>query len=318
MTGQSEPRPSRLPSGEDISAGWKLHAALDAVIERARLAGVSRASLGGVYRYPARAIRRAIGDIDLAALDVAAVQRLVCALLDRPYAASTIKGKHLPMISRVCAFAGIPDPCASARKAMRTALRKRGAGGPYFEPNELRDLLERVESYRSGRPMPRKREDLALFRLVAARAIRTGELARVHIERDVDLRRGAIAIQSKDSAHPRTIHLSQQLIEDVRELAGQRTRGPLIRGGARQMNHCCEAWKRRLNEPKLNLRALRRSCATALDELGAPFAVLRDVLGHVQDSAMTARYLGGSRRRRLLELRRLDEHLLPPPSSPAG
>jgi len=319
-TGQSNPRPSRRPPGKGKPTEWTFHQALDAVIERARLAGVSRASLRGVYDYPARALRRDVGDIALAALDVKAVQRFVCCALERGYAPSTIKGKHLPMIRRVLRFAGLPDSSTEARSNMRTALRRRGVGGPYFEPDELRDLLLRVACFRANRPTPRHREDLALFRIVAARGLRTGELARVLLERDLDLRRGSISILSKDAAHPRTVHLSEQLLDDVRALAGGRLRGPLVRGGARQMNHCCEAWKLRLREPRLNLRALRRSCATALDEFGAPFAVLRDVLGHVQDSAQTARYLGGATRRRLLELRRLDEHLSRPPQvqAPAG
>lgn len=290
-----------------------LHACLDAVIENARLAGVTPASIRGVYEFPARALRRDIGDIPMEDLDVATVQAYVCAALARGYAPSTVKGKHLAVLARACALAGVPNPCPAARKAMHTALRRRNVGGPYFEPDELRDVLARVEAYSCGRPIPRRRADLAVFRLVASRGVRTGELARVRIERDIDLKRGSIVIHSKDTAHPRVIFLGEGLVEELRALIGDRVVGPLVPGGAHQLNHMCTVWQRRLGEKNLNLRVLRRSCASTLDELGAPFAVIRDVLGHVQDSAQTARYLGGSRRRRLAELRRLDEHLSPPP-----
>lgn len=276
--------------------------------------GLSVASVRGMISYPGAALLRLTppGCL-LADLDLDGTRRLVADALAAGYTPQTIKGKHLQLLRALFHRAQVPDVVGEVKRRMRSALAHRYTPPPAFTAEEFAAMFRRIQEH-PGKLRTRRR-DLAVIRLLALRAIRTGELARVRIERDIHLSVPCIDIsQPKVRAYPRRIELSAELAADARQLVGHRTSGPLVEGGERRVNAILETWKHRLGEPRLNQRHLRRSCATDLSAQGAPLPVIRDVLGHVHGSPQTPRYLLGDAERVRSELRRFEHQTRPYPT----
>jgi integrase len=291
-----------------------LRVALARAIRDARANGSLRITLRGTYVYPSRALLRHMPDMarrPFVEVDVERVRQLVRDCIELGLLPRTVCRSYLWLLQRAFDLADLPSPVGEAKRRMKAILRGRAPDAAFFATEELHGVLDRIANHRARKPLVTRAEDLAIFRLAGLRGIRAGEMERIRIERDIDWRGLTVSIISKDREAPRTIDLSPALVQDLRVLAGGRTSGPLIRGGARKLNVVCERWKRRLDEPRLNLRNLRRSFASALDAQGAPLSVLRDALGHVRDSTQTLRYVSSTRRRRISEYARL-EHGGPP------
>lgn len=310
--------------GGHYSAGTErpplsLRQALESVATEARASGLAERTVSGAYEAPARAVMRYLGGNQaLASIGFEEIRAMVRRCLAENLTACTVRRNYLRVLRlafRSHGWADDENPVHAVLRNMRAALRVSRPPITYFEPEELHDVLRRVAEYRapSGRRLRRQPRDLAVFRIVAFRGIRCYELERVRIERDVDVRGGTLRIESKCVTVPRTVRLSPALRDDLITLVAARTHGALIEGGARTLNSICEVWKRRLDEPRLNLRNLRRSMATALDDAGAGLAGIANALGHVPGSPHTNRYVGEVRRRTAEAFTRIErDHPRPP------
>jgi len=309
--------PSHVAAWERVAHTLTLAQALAAVAQNARESGLAERTIKGAYEAPARSCLRYLpGDSPLADISQGDLEGMIRRCVAENLSACTIRRNYLRVLRLAWKEAGCPDdanPVHAALFKLRRALRVSRPPMVYFEPDEIPALLQRVAAYRapSGRRLRCQPRDLALFRLVAYRGLRSGELERLMIERDVDYRQRTLRVTSKVVTVPRIVELSPQLVQDVATLACGRQSGPLIEGGMRQLNATCERWKARLDEPRLNLRNLRRSMATALDAQGAPIASIGAALGHVPGSKVTNRYLGEVKRQTREHLLRL-EHGSPP------
>lgn len=307
---KNQPRPAALRLVGDVT----LSAALAEVVREARRDGLVSASVRGGYLSQSRAILRFIdGDTRLADLDEDAVRDFVRRALDAGLAPATVKRHYLRVLARAFLFANIESPVHTVTSKMRARLRAKTPTAPYFSRDELFELLNDIAVHCGRWPYRTRQRDLAIFRIVAYRALRTNELCRIRIERDIDFERGIVLIHSKDAGNPRTISLSDRLVKDVRVLMGDRTEGPLVLGGARTCNVISERWSARLGRT-VNLRALRHSCATALGEQGATFASIGEVLGHVRGSTRTGLYVHPNRRQTEEHLRALERRVPLPPA----
>ena len=276
--------------------------------------GLSVATIRGTVSYPGAAIlRHTRPGIALAEMNASTLRRFVLSALEIGYSGRTIKGKHLQLVRTLLRHACLPDPTGEVKRSMASALAGRYTPPPRITAVEFASIFRRIERFPG---LLRKRHrDLAVIRLLSLRAVRTGELSRVLIERDVRLSVPCLDIvDPKVRALPRRIELSAQLAHDVRRLVGDRERGPLIDGGERRLNQILETWKKRLAEPRLNQRHLRRSCASDLAAQGAPLPVIREVLGHVHGSPLTARYLIGDQEMVREHLRHFEHQTRPFPN----
>lgn len=292
--------------------------ALDAVAVEARSNGLAERTVAGAYEAPARSVMRYLdGSRPLLSIATDEIRTMVRKCLAEGLSACTVRRNYLRVLRLAYIHAGVhrdENPVHAVIDSMRTALRVSRPPIDFFTLDEVHALLERVRTWvnPSGRRLRKRARDLAIFRVVAFRGLRAGELERLRIERDVDLRNATLHVTSKVVTIPRIVRLSPQLVRDVAVLTEGRGEGPLILGGLRTLNYLCELWKRRLNEPRLNLRNLRRSMATALDGKGAPIASIRAALGHVPGSPVTCRYIGEVRRRTEEALRLIEQHPAPP------
>ena len=321
-TSQQLAGPSFGETKEWAAPNVTLAQGLESVCQDALDSGLAARTVNGAYRAPARACQRYLdGSAPLGRISQSDIERLIRRALAENLTPCTVRRNYLRVLRLAFKQAGCPDdlnPVHGALFKMRRALRVSRPPMVFFAPDELHLVLKRIAAYRapSGRRLRCQPRDLAMFRLVAYRGLRSGELERLLIERDVDLRRRTLHVRSKVVTIPRIVELSPQLTRDVEVLTEARASGPLIRGGMRQMNATCERWKKRLGEPRLNLRNLRRSMATALDADGTPIASIGAALGHVPGSKVTNRYLGEVTRKTREALLRLEHGAAPTPESP--
>ena len=300
-----------------VSPQISLRDALAFVAHEARQNGLSERTVRGAYEAPANSILRYLdGASPLRTIGFEEIRTMVRRCLAENLTAQTIRGNYLRVLRLAFIHGGFSEdanPVHHVLRAMRTALRVSRPPIEYFEPDELHEVLRRVAEYESssGRRLRRRPRDLAVFRLVSFRGVRAGELERIEIARDVNIAARTMRVTSKCVTVPRVIRLEGQVLDDVVTLIAARVEGPLIEGGAKTLNSMCEVWKRRLREPRLNLRNLRRSFATGLDEAGIGYAGLQKAMGHVPGSPHTLRYIGEVRRTTEEAFRRL-EHPSPP------
>lgn len=304
--------------GRDLEEGSEYDGRLATAITshiRERLGdGVSSASVRGMVSYPGRALLDLTPPgVTLAALDVDALRDVVTRALGAGYCPTTIKGKHLQLVRVLCQRYGEHDAVGEVKRRMRAVLAYAYAPPPRFTADDLACLFRRIAEY--PQRLRTRRRDLAVIRLLALRAIRMSELARIQIRGDVHLSIPALDIKSKVRRLPRRVELSAGLADDVRALSNGRTTGPLVLGGEKTINSLLEKWKGRLDEPRLNQRHLRRSCASELAYNGAPLPVLRATLGHARNSAQTVRYLLDDAQRTREALRTLEHRSRPYPGA---
>ena len=297
-----------------------LRDALAAVSHEARQSGLAERTVRGAYEAPARSVLRYLpGDLPIKEIGFEDIRSMVRRCLAENLTPATVRRNYLRVLKLAYERSGFghdDNPVNRVLTNMRSALRVSRPPIVFFEPDELHEVLRRIEGYRSttGRSIRCKPRDLAIFRLVAFRGLRAGEIERIQIERDIDFRLRTMKVHPKVVTLPRTVKLSGALLDDVITLVAARTEGPLVEGGMKRLNSICEVWKRRLGEPRLNLRNLRRSLATALDAEGAGIGVIGQALGHVPGSAVTSRYVGQIGRQTDEMLKRV-EHLGSPPVS---
>lgn len=307
--------------------------ALQAAIDRKRAQGLPPHSVHGDARVPAKAVLdRFRAEARLDAITPAMLCRWIEDQALAGIAPSTIRKKRLAILDLAFRVAGIPSPVPAARETMRAVLRPRDVEIPAFTPEELRDLLARARAWRQpqGRPTPRRELDVLLLELAATTGIRHDELARIRVC-DVHLERGTITVTPKvrrrTREEPIVPEIRERLAARIAELAGKPPETYIVPANGRVLEHeppwgpqaryldrARERWQRRLGEPRLHWRALRRAHGTALDHRGAPVAVLRDALGHTRTSQETMRYLFAGRRAVTEAKHGLASHLLPPPA----
>ena len=192
---------------------------------------------------------------------------------------NTLKQKDLPLLRRCFEIAELPVPAFTSPRLRAPELH-------YFEMDEVATLLDRIrnEALRddNGKDVhAHARERHAdLLQLVAQSGVRSGELGRI-TGADVDLRRGRIRIQEpKDRANPRYIEITPGLLPVVKRLVPKTPEDKLVPGGMATISNLCRHWKRRLNEPRLNARALRHSFCTAQLAAGVPLNQVQSLMGH--------------------------------------
>lgn len=275
--------------------------ALEACVRDAELRGLDVLTVEKQYRSVAKALCGPRGywepDTDLRSLTVESVQWLVRTARQRGRSPVTIRNGYLRLLHKAFVVAGLDSPVPEAREKMRAMLSERRRPSEVMPPEHVAALIARVRNYvvldrRGRRRRPPKRErDADLFELVAMTGLRAGEVARLKV-RDVDIERRLLHVRSKVKSMPRDQPVPDDLVPALERLAGGRgPETPLIPGGMQSLNAICEHWKRRLDEPRWNLRNLRHAYATGLLMTGATIAEVRDLLGHRSLSAVTNRYL---------------------------
>lgn len=272
--------------------------ALDLAIERAKARGVT--DLYVVHQLTPTA-RFLVAHLDpskpIARLSVDDVIDYVRRVRGPRRGDNTIRDKDLMLLDMAARAAGVPSPVPAAKEQM-TTLRRRKHTSTVVPIEEFRELIGRI---RASDPVqfPAAQHHADIFELVAYTGIRAGELARLRAK-DIDVKRCEISVQqAKNRARPRIIPLPRRLapvLERLRDaaLAGAVERGDtedlLVPGGMPTLSTLCSVWKRRLGDPRLNLRHIRHAVASALARGGVAIVDVSHVLGHTNTST-TDRYL---------------------------
>lgn len=309
--------------------GATLAEALQRLIDRKREQGVMEHSMLSGYLRPGREIlRRFRGSASLDSITVDMVRRWAADLLDSGLQPKTVKKQRLGVLHSAFKLAGVPSPIPEVELELERRLRPIHKPVQTYAVGEAQHLLERARNWTSphGRQVKGLEIDLLVMELAATTGIRNAELARLR-RRDIDLERGLIAVESKVRTRPRV----EPIVDELRprlearcaELEpddwlvpryGEPKPGqmPWV-GGENWLNHHRARWQKRLDDKRFHLRGLRRTHGSGLDELGEPYAVIRDALGHTRTSGETPRYLLTHSRAVTGAKRRLATHLLPPP-----
>lgn len=273
-------------------------ASLNQVIELAQQRGLDERSVYGVWENPARRLRQFWDDkTPLASIDAEEVVWMIDAALAgrgkiARYKPVTIRDKWLPCLHGAFVAAGLPSPIAKAKQMRAVSLRVTPKVMPWFPPDELAALIQRMRAYRGPTPLRQQGRDVAIVTLLATTGLRYSELARANIQ-DLDEARATLVVaEAKDRTHPRIAQLPTIALEAAKTLAaGRAPLEPLVVGRERTINHCMEKWKVRLKEPRLNGRALRHSYLTGLRLTGASEFDVQDSAGHRRGSKETSRYI---------------------------
>jgi integrase len=221
---------------------------------------------------------------------------------DRPRSPNSILQKDLPYLKRLLRVAGLPEaPVDQARDQMRQHLKVQPPRMEWFEPDEVRRIIDRMRNEvfkdRRGRVLdiPSREWHADIVTVFATTGIRSGEISRLRPQ-DVDLKRRVLRIVSKDRGHPRdaqVLDVAVPALERLVERAGKRTGEDglfLVPGGERFLSLMFGRWKKRLNEPRLSGRTLRHSFGSFVFHMAENPAEARAVLGH-RSMATTQRYL---------------------------
>lgn len=299
--------------GTPVSMLDAARAAIDDAVSR----GVSPESVEGVYRKPWRngPFRYWIArDVRMDGIDETEVRAFIRWARER-VEPRTINRDWLRVLHQGFELAKVPSPVPRARKAMANLLEPIVREMPYFLDDEFRGLMARVRGYvgEKGRGTVHNERDATYFELVATTGVRMFELGRVRI-RDIDTVRWTIELESKVKSRPRQIPVAELIRPAVlRLMAGKGPGDPLVENQWRTLNSRCEVWKKRLDEPRLNLRALRHTFATSLLRQGANIKEVADLLGHSPTSNAVMRYVHAVASEKAREQQHLAERLLRPP-----
>lgn len=267
---------------------------LERAVLEAEASGVTAATVNGAYRAPAVAVLKFLGPrTALRAIDADEVCKFITRTLAAGRKPTTLKNSYLRLLRLALEAGGLSgEPVRVATRRMRTALKDRPELSAWFSPDEVGVLLARIRTYEGDRPIPTRERHADLIEVVVCTGIRSAELARVLVG-DFNAARGTLAVrEAKDVRRPREQPLPPNAVDCLRRLtAGRKSTDPLVPGGMRALNAMYERWKKRLDEPRLNGRALRRSYGSGLDLIGASKATIKDGLGHHPNSSQTDRYL---------------------------
>lgn len=317
-----------------------------AVIERAKRRGLEPHMVESVWRKPCRALLRYFApDVCFEALTTDVVRAYALWCLDgdptldkrgkpirRALSPSTVRKEYLRVLHACFEVAQFPSPVPAVLVDIAQRMRRAPAVVIGFDIEEVRALLARVREWEGRTAGAGTAVDAMLFALVATTGLRTAELARVRV-RDVHLEQGVIQVRAKSAANPRlepiVPELAEALAKHVAQLPGPDSPIVPARGKpnprdapwaaqGRYLNRMVMRWKKRLGEPRLHLRALRRAHGTGLDAQGAPYAVVRDGLGHSRTSDETPRYLLSTHRAVTAAKTQLASRLLGKREAPRG
>lgn len=298
--------------------------ALDAVVAHARKRGLPEATVRGNYINRKRVLLQAFSPDDpLVAIDADEVLAFIRFALEggeldnpragqpgqpdkirfKPRKAKTIAKGYLNVLHQAFELEGLRSPVPEAKNLAKSALRDGHTQMPWFLPEELRSIVSRMRASDA----PAAARDADIVTLIACTAIRDGELHRARV-RDINLDRGELVIpKPKFRSKPRTQLLPEPAVEAARRLVQGKKPSDLLVNSPSEMNTLWERWKRRLKEPRLNGRALRRSQATGLLLRGATLTDVREQLGHTHNSTETLRYLEAVEKHRKDHVRRASQ-----------
>lgn len=262
-------------------------------------------------------------DAKVAALTAARIQAFIGWCEEDERSPNTVREKYLPLLRQVFERAKVAWP-----KGIR-APRARRRTMAYFTPEEIQVVLGKMRA--SGYPTAGWHADLV--ELLAVTGMRAGELCRLNAG---DLRPDRLlvsVIDAKAGGGRREVPVSAErtgLLERLRARAEEQHRArhpegeqdpagpgvddaPVLPGGQDYLRLMLRRWRKRLDEPRLNGRALRHSLGTTLHALGVAMPDAMAWMGHSTTSSHI-RYLHAaqSRQRRAADL--LTEAM--PPSSP--
>ena len=289
--------------------------ALENVVRDAQARGLREDVVRGVYRNPANAVLALFNPTDqLQMFTSDDILWMIREFLEMGRAPITIKKGYLRVLHQAFELAGVESPIPEARKRARTMLRHAPAPMSWFLPEEVGAIVRKMREHRE----PRAQRDADLVTLIALTGIRSGELSRVLVS-DVDVDRSTLTIrEAKVRSRPRVQPLAPPALEAVQRLLEGKRKADTLVGGSRVLNRMFERWKKRLGDPRLNGRALRRSHATGLILSGATMPEVRDQMGHHHSSTETMRYLEAVQAHRREHVNRLASEAfgLPDPSGP--
>ena len=218
----------------------------------------------------------------------------------------TVRGKDLPMLQRVFAIAGVEDRVPAVRSRLQLRLRTQPPTRDAFTPEEFGDVIDRIRTapLLAGRGHPRDRDEIedhaSVIELLAFTGIRFLELSRVAIN-DVDIESATLHVRkAKNIEEPREAALVGPSLQATRRLLERARQSRRPAGSSTSLveeqfvRRVLDYWKRRLEEPRLTARNLRRSFLTWCDAAGAsPREVMR-LAGH-QSVKTTSIYLQAGR-----------------------
>jgi integrase len=163
---------------------------------------------------------------------------------------------------------------------------------------QLGTWLKALDSYRNEvRHQERacRREDVwLLLHLLLMTGLRSNE-ARSLKWTDVDLNAGTVTIRAEVAKNHRTavLPLNTWLVDQLRKRSRADTyvfQAPRSTGYIGNLRRPLEELHER-SSLKVNPHDLRRTYATYLDSVGAPFGVIKQLLNHVSGSDITAQYM---------------------------
>ncbi|HHI80738.1 MAG TPA: hypothetical protein ENK02_12265 [Planctomycetes bacterium] len=160
----------------------------------------------------------------------------------------------------------------------------------WFTRDEIVSILERIRSWEPNSKYYKGETghlaDADLIELAWHTGARWGELSRVEVK-DIDFNLHRIWIRGK--CGDRELPINDQCTEVLKRMVGDREDGPLIPGGPEEISRRFKRWRLRLDEPRLNARALRHSFGSHLAASGIPPATVANLMGHTS-LAMAMKY----------------------------
>jgi integrase len=306
----------RIVDEPDLTLG----VALQIVKQDAKQRGVADNTFKCYYEYSCRHFLRYWDEhMPVKELGVQEIRWYVKETIEDGRSPNTVINMDFPMLSRLFKLSQLPDPVPIARDELGSTLKRIKPQMPFFEPEELPGLIERVRDPRGeGRrasPQSVVEEQADLVMLILMTGVRALELNRVRID-DIDLDRSTMFVRSKDKARPRTIHLVGPAHAAVaRQL--RRAREAALAGRNQQMllymrpgrvAGIMQSTKSRIGEPRLHCRALRHSFITGLLAAGETSLDVMGLAGHVRLST-TDRYVHRLKHRQVEISSRLADRL---------
>lgn len=194
---------------------------------------------------------------------------------------NTIRG-DLRILGRVFRLAGIPDDRNPA--GLVEAPREEEPDRPFFTLRQVAAIADRIRA--SGQPEAGFHADLIL--LLALTGIRAHELERLRAADLVETDDGLVLTVHGKTKRVRRVAIPGGFGDLARRALQRAADRPML--AASSISTVCTRWQKRLSEPLLTARNLRRSYATALAEC-APLRTVQVQMGHT-NLTTTQKYLG--------------------------
>ena len=184
----------------------------------------------------------------------------------------------------------------------------------YIKPEDLGKWLSALDDYKAQcRPqeqLERRADIWLLLRLMLMTGLRSNE-ARSLTWKDVELDKGVLTIRASIAKNHREAQLpiNSWLIDQLSKRLKVGEYIFLSECGTRYVDNLRRPLERlqQLSGIRVTPHDLRRTFATYMDLLGAPFGAIKQMLNHVSNSDITAQYI---QRRDIDQLRQYSEKLL--------